>query len=68
MSIDKRIQATAKNLEGKLQETFGKIRGNENQKIEGQMKQVEASLEHTQENIKERSKTIINRAYRIFDK
>lgn len=62
MSIEKRIEATAKNIEGKIQEAVGELTGDRKTKIEGQAKQVEASLEHARENIKDKAKEIIDRA------
>lgn len=53
MSIENRINAIAKNIEGKVQEAVGEITGDQKQKLEGQAKQAEASLEHAKEDIKE---------------
>ncbi|MBO3457909.1 CsbD family protein [Aetokthonos hydrillicola Thurmond2011] len=60
MSLEKRVEATAKNIEGKVQEAFGEITGNPRQKAEGQAKQAEAQIEHTVENLKDEVK-------RVFD-
>jgi uncharacterized protein YjbJ (UPF0337 family) len=59
MSIEKRVEATAKNIEGKLQEIVGEVTGNPADKIEGQNKQAEAQVIHTTENIKDEVKKII---------
>ena len=56
MSMEKRIKATAKNIEGKAQEMIGEITGNPEQKAEGQVKQAAAKVEHTFENLKDRAK------------
>jgi uncharacterized protein YjbJ (UPF0337 family) len=56
MSIEDRVKATAKNLEGKVQETVGEVTGDPQQKIEGKAKQVEANIRHTTENIKDELK------------
>ncbi|TBR60185.1 CsbD family protein [Westiellopsis prolifica IICB1] len=53
MSIENRIEATAKNIEGKVQEIVGEVTGNPQDKAEGQAKQAEANLRHTVENIKD---------------
>ncbi|NMG06740.1 CsbD family protein [Brasilonema sp. UFV-L1] len=59
MSIEKRIEATAKNIEGKIQEAIGELSGNPQQKAEGQAKQAEAQVDHTVENIKDEVKKVI---------
>ncbi|MBN3962472.1 CsbD family protein [Nostoc sp. NMS8] len=59
MSIEKRIEATAKNIEGKIQEVVGEITGNPQDKAEGQAKQAEAQVSHTVENIKDEVKKIV---------
>jgi uncharacterized protein YjbJ (UPF0337 family) len=53
MSIENRVEATAKNIEGKVQEIIGEVTGNPQDKAEGQAKQAEAQLRHTVENIKD---------------
>ncbi|MBK4730034.1 CsbD family protein [Oxynema sp. CENA135] len=53
MSIEKRVEATAKNLEGKALEALGELTGDPQAKAEGEAKQVEAQKEHTVENMKE---------------
>ncbi|MEH1850096.1 MAG: CsbD family protein [Nostoc sp.] len=60
MSIEKRIEATAKNIEGKIQEVVGEITGNPQDKAEGQAKQAEAEVSHTVENIKDEVKKIVD--------
>lgn len=62
MSIEQRVEATAKNLEGKLQEAVGELTGDQKQKVEGQIKQAEASAMHAKENLKDKAKQIIDRA------
>ncbi|MEH2084277.1 MAG: CsbD family protein [Nostoc sp.] len=56
MSAEKRIEATAKNIEGKIQEVVGEFTGNPQDKTEGQAKQAEAQVDHTVENIKDELK------------
>lgn len=60
MSIEKRMEATAKNIEGKVQETIGNITGNPEDKAEGQAKQTEAKVQHTVENAKDKVKKAID--------
>jgi uncharacterized protein YjbJ (UPF0337 family) len=59
MSIEKRLEATAKNIEGKVQEVIGEVTGNPEDKIEGQAKQAEAQVIHTTENIKDKVKDVL---------
>lgn len=58
MSLEKRVEATAKNIEGKLQEALGEVTGNPQQKAEGQAKQAEAEIDHTVENLKDEVKKV----------
>jgi uncharacterized protein YjbJ (UPF0337 family) len=60
MSIEKRVEATAKNIEGKVQEVIGEVTGNPSDKAEGQAKQAEAQLRHTTENIKDEIKKALD--------
>ncbi|MEH2445877.1 MAG: CsbD family protein [Nostoc sp.] len=60
MSTEKRVEATAKNIEGKIQEVVGEITGNPQDKAEGQAKQAEAQATHTVENIKDELKKAID--------
>ncbi|MBD2198944.1 MULTISPECIES: CsbD family protein [Calothrix] len=60
MSIEKRVEATAKNIEGKLQEIVGEVTGNPADKAEGKAKQADAKVTHTAENIKDEIKKTIN--------
>ncbi|MGE5658944.1 MAG: CsbD family protein [Actinomycetota bacterium] len=62
MSLDKRTEATAKNIEGKIQEAFGKLTGNQADELEGQAKQGEAAAMHLKEDLKDQAKKIIDRA------
>ncbi|KAB8331974.1 CsbD family protein [Scytonema tolypothrichoides VB-61278] len=58
MSTENRLEATAKNIEGKIQEVIGDITGDPKQKAEGQAKQAEAQVRHTAENIKDELKNL----------
>lgn len=60
MSLEDRVKATAKNLEGKAQEAMGEITGDPQLQEEGKAKQVEASAMHMAENVKEAGKDTLN--------
>ena len=60
MSIEDRIDATAKNVEGKLQEAVGEVTGNPKEKAEGKEKQAEAQVQHSVENAKDEIKKAID--------
>ncbi|MCT7962106.1 CsbD family protein [Laspinema sp. D1] len=53
MSVENRMKATAKNIEGKAQEALGDLTGDPKQKAVGKAKQVQANIEHSVENLKE---------------
>ncbi|MFM1843035.1 MAG: hypothetical protein RLZZ490_1777 [Cyanobacteriota bacterium] len=53
MSFQDKAKATAKNIEGKLQEAVGDLTGDPQTKAEGQAKQAEAKIRHTVENVKD---------------
>ena len=54
MSDENKGKATMKNVEGKIQESVGKVTGDPQDKAEGKMKQVQAEAQHTMENVKEK--------------
>ncbi len=60
MSTEDRVQATSKNIEGKLQEAIGEVTGNPQDKAEGQAKQNEAKVQHSVENVKDQIKKAID--------
>lgn len=60
MSIENRVEATAKNIEGKVQEVVGEVTGNPKDKAEGQNKQAEAQVQHSVENVKDDIKKAID--------
>ena len=60
MSIEDRLKATAKNIEGKIQEVVGEITGNPEDQVEGKAKQAEAKVMHTVENVKDQVKKMID--------
>lgn len=60
MSLEDRIKATAKNIEGKIQEAVGDVTGDPKTQAEGQAKQAEAKVRHTVEDVKDAAKKIID--------
>ena len=61
MSLENKAKATAKNIEGKIQEAVGDITGDPKTQAEGKEKQVEASVQHAVENVKDAAKDIIDK-------
>jgi uncharacterized protein YjbJ (UPF0337 family) len=53
MSNENRLEATAKNIEGKIQEAAGEVIGDPKLKAEGKAKQAEAAVRHSVENVKD---------------
>lgn len=62
MSIENRVEAVAKNIEGKVQETVGEITGDSNSQVEGQQKQDIAAAIHLKEDLKDKAKEVIDKA------
>ncbi|MBD3885438.1 CsbD family protein [Phormidium tenue FACHB-886] len=60
MSAEDRAKATAKNVEGKVQQAAGEISGNPDDKAEGKAKEGEANVRHTVENAKDKIKDALN--------
>lgn len=60
MGIEDRIDATAKNVGGKVQEAVGEVTGNPQDKAEGKEKQTEAEVQHSVENVKDDLKKAID--------
>jgi uncharacterized protein YjbJ (UPF0337 family) len=56
MDVKERLDATTKNVEGHLQETFGDITGDPQMQTEGQLKQVEATVRHKVQDVKDELK------------
>jgi uncharacterized protein YjbJ (UPF0337 family) len=52
MGLEKDMKATAKNIEGKAQETIGNITGDKKDQLAGKAKQAQASAEHAVEDLK----------------
>jgi uncharacterized protein YjbJ (UPF0337 family) len=60
MSLQDRVKATAKNIEGKVQEAVGDLTGDPQDQAEGKAKQAEAKIRHTVENVKDEVKKTID--------
>ena len=60
MSLKDRTEATAKNIEGKVQEAVGNMTGDSKAQAEGKEKQAEAKVRHTIEDVKDEVKKIID--------
>jgi uncharacterized protein YjbJ (UPF0337 family) len=60
MSLEDRAKATAKNIEGKVQEAVGNLTGDPNDQLEGKEKQAEAKVRHIIENVKDEVKKNID--------
>ncbi|PZU99385.1 MAG: CsbD family protein [Pseudanabaena sp.] len=56
MSLQDRAKATAKNVEGKVQEAVGELTGDTKNQVEGKAKQVEAKVRHATEDVKDEVK------------
>lgn len=67
MGLTNRIKATAKNIEGKVQEVVGDVTGNPDAQLEGKAKQAEAQVGHSIENVKDEAKKILDKAKKILD-
>ncbi|BAC87981.1 CsbD family protein [Gloeobacter violaceus] len=60
MGIDKRAEATAKDVQGKAQEAWGDLTDDPKLELEGKAKQVEASAEHKKEDLKDQAHRTID--------
>jgi uncharacterized protein YjbJ (UPF0337 family) len=60
MSLEDRAKATAKNIEGKVQEAVGDLTGDRRDQLEGKAKQAEASIRNTVEDVKDQVKRMID--------
>ena len=60
MSLKDRAKATAKNIEGKVQEAVGDLTGDPKYQAEGNAKQAEAKVRHTIEDVKDEVKKSID--------
>ncbi|MGL5831817.1 MAG: CsbD family protein [Waterburya sp.] len=62
MSLEERAKATAKNVEGKIQEGAGKVTGDPADKAEGKAKQNQAEAHHAKEDVKDGVKDVVDNA------
>jgi uncharacterized protein YjbJ (UPF0337 family) len=60
MSLEDKAKATAKNIEGKVQEGIGNLTGDKKDQVEGKAKQAEASVKHAVEDTKDTIKKAID--------
>ncbi|MBE9136654.1 CsbD family protein [Nodosilinea sp. LEGE 07088] len=60
MSIEDKAKATAKDIEGKIQEGAGKLTGNQEAQAKGKAKQAEADVRNTVEDAKDNVKRAID--------
>ncbi|WP_035991850.1 CsbD family protein [Leptolyngbya sp. KIOST-1] len=60
MSIEDRAKATAKDVEGKVQEAGGKLTGDREAQLKGKAKQAEADVRHSVEDVKGQAKRAID--------
>jgi uncharacterized protein YjbJ (UPF0337 family) len=60
MSLENKAKATAKNIEGKVQEAVGNLTGDPQDQIEGKEKQAEAKIRHTVEDGKDQIRKSID--------
>jgi uncharacterized protein YjbJ (UPF0337 family) len=60
MSLKNRARAAAKNIAGKVQSAVGDVTGDPKDQAEGREKQIEATVLHTIENVKDDVKQMID--------
>ncbi|MDA0268522.1 MAG: CsbD family protein [Cyanobacteria bacterium] len=60
MSLQDRAKATAKNIEGKVQEAVGDVTDNHEAQVKGKAKQEEAKVRQKVEDVKDKAKEIID--------
>jgi uncharacterized protein YjbJ (UPF0337 family) len=60
MSIEDRAKATAKDVEGKVQEGAGKVTGSREDQAKGKAKQAESDVRHGVEDAKDNVKRAID--------
>ncbi|BAQ65355.1 CsbD family protein [Geminocystis sp. NIES-3709] len=56
MGLKDKAKATAKNVEGKIQETYGNMTDDPKNQVAGKAKQAEAKVKHTVEDVKDEAK------------
>ena len=67
MSTEGKINATAKNLDGKTQEALGNLTGDKEMQLEGKAKQAEASAMNAVDNLKDKTKNALDCIKNIID-
>ena len=67
MSTEGKINATAKNLDGKTQEALGNLTGDKEMQLEGKAKQAEASAMNAVDNLKDKTKNALDGIKNIID-
>ncbi|WP_353932568.1 CsbD family protein [Okeanomitos corallinicola TIOX110] len=60
MSVEKKVKAAAKNVEGKAQEALGNITGDPKDQAEGKAKQAESQVRNAVEDVKDEVKKNID--------
>jgi uncharacterized protein YjbJ (UPF0337 family) len=60
MSLEDKVKATAKNIEGKAQETLGNVTGDPKDQAEGKAKQAESQVRHGAEDVKDAVKKAVD--------
>lgn len=60
MSLEDRAKATAKNVEGKIQDAVGGVTGDPKDQAEGKSKQAEAKVRHAAEDVKDEVKKAVD--------
>ena len=60
MSLEDRAKATAKNVEGKIQDAVGDLTGDPKAQAEGKAKQAEAKVRHAAEDVKDEVKKAVD--------
>jgi uncharacterized protein YjbJ (UPF0337 family) len=60
MSLEDKVKATAKNVEGKAQEALGKVTGDPEDQAAGKAKQAESNVRHAAEDVKDDVKKAID--------
>jgi uncharacterized protein YjbJ (UPF0337 family) len=58
MSMEDKIKATAKDAEGKLEAAAGELTGDDQMKVEGEAKQVQASAMNAAADLKDKAKDL----------
>jgi uncharacterized protein YjbJ (UPF0337 family) len=60
MSLEDKVKATAKNVEGKAQEALGNVTGDPGDQAAGKAKQAESNVRHAAEDVKDEAKKALD--------